>query len=341
MNTDQINYLNIGLMALSAIIAVFLPFELFLFSYVILGPLHYLTELSWLHKRRYFSPGKYDFWILGALCLLILLPTVIRQYLQLTHAGTAESSPSYAATFQVGRVMMFVAFAAAAVLVFVRSAVQRAIAIAVIIVIGFIFRSQQFVVVLFALFVPTIIHVFVFTGAFIFVGALKSRSLSGLLSLVVFIACAVCLLFVNIHPGAHAGTTAVAAYDAGSFLKVNQQIFATFLHRHVAHDDVYFSSAGVLIMRFIAFAYTYHYLNWFSKTSIIKWHQVPLRSLITVLLVWVLSVGLYFTNYLTGVAFLYFLSIVHVIFEFPLNFQSLRDIGKEIGKLTQGGLSGH
>ena len=340
MNTDQINYLNIGLMILSAVIAVFLPFELFLFSYVILGPLHYLTELSWLHKRKYFSPGKYDFWILGALCFFILLPTIIRQYFQLTHTGTVDSSPLYAATLEVGRVMMFVAFAAAAVLVFVRNMVQRIIAIAVIIVIGFIFRSQQFVVVLFALFVPTLIHVFVFTGAFIFVGALKSRSLSGLLSLGVFVACAVCLLFVNVHSGVHSGNTAISAYDAGNFLRVNKQIFATFLHQHVTHNDVYFSTAGVLIMRFIAFAYTYHYLNWFSKTSIIKWHQVPLRSLVTVLLVWILSVALYFTNYLTGVAFLYFLSIVHVIFEFPLNFQSLKDIGKEMGKLTQGSVSG-
>jgi hypothetical protein len=26
------------------------------------------------------------------------------------------------------------------------------------------------------------------------------------------------------------------------------------------------------VQSFIAFAYTYHYLNWFSKTSIIKWN---------------------------------------------------------------------
>ena len=26
-----------------------------------LGPLHYLTEISWLHDRQYFSKGKYDF----------------------------------------------------------------------------------------------------------------------------------------------------------------------------------------------------------------------------------------------------------------------------------------
>lgn len=66
MALTQVNYMNIGLMILSCIIAFFLPFELFLFSYAVLGPLHYLTEISWLHKRNYFSPGKSDYLLLGA-----------------------------------------------------------------------------------------------------------------------------------------------------------------------------------------------------------------------------------------------------------------------------------
>ena len=57
----QINYLNIALMFMSAILAYYMPFETFLFAYAFLGPLHYLTEISWLHDRQYFSKGKYDF----------------------------------------------------------------------------------------------------------------------------------------------------------------------------------------------------------------------------------------------------------------------------------------
>jgi len=60
----QINYINIGLMAISAVLAYFLPFETFLLAYAFLGPLHYLTEISWLHDRNYFSKGKYDFVVL-------------------------------------------------------------------------------------------------------------------------------------------------------------------------------------------------------------------------------------------------------------------------------------
>ena len=45
----------------SLVIAFSLPFWLFLFSYAVLGPLHYLTEISWLRKKNFFTTGKYDF----------------------------------------------------------------------------------------------------------------------------------------------------------------------------------------------------------------------------------------------------------------------------------------
>jgi hypothetical protein len=51
---DTINYVNIGLMMISCVTAYVVPFGLFLFSYTVLGPLHYLTEISWLHDRKYF-----------------------------------------------------------------------------------------------------------------------------------------------------------------------------------------------------------------------------------------------------------------------------------------------
>src|SRR5437016_6706300 len=56
--TDQVNYLNLGLMIVSCILAYITPFELFLFAYAVLGPLHYLTEISWLHDRKYFVEAK-------------------------------------------------------------------------------------------------------------------------------------------------------------------------------------------------------------------------------------------------------------------------------------------
>jgi hypothetical protein len=74
MNTlgeNKINYINIGLMILTAGLAYFYPFETFLLAYAYLGPLHYLTEISWLHDRNYYSKGKYDFLVLLIVGILL------------------------------------------------------------------------------------------------------------------------------------------------------------------------------------------------------------------------------------------------------------------------------
>ena len=52
---DGVNWLNIGLMVMACGAAIAAPFHVFLFAYVVLGPLHYLTEISWLHDRDYFT----------------------------------------------------------------------------------------------------------------------------------------------------------------------------------------------------------------------------------------------------------------------------------------------
>src|SRR5450432_3798990 len=54
-SVDTINHINIGLMIVSCAAAFALPFELFLFSYAVLGPLHYLTQIAWMHDRGYFT----------------------------------------------------------------------------------------------------------------------------------------------------------------------------------------------------------------------------------------------------------------------------------------------
>ncbi len=71
--TDRINFLNIGLMLFSCVVALFIPFELFLFAYAVLGPAHYLTEISWLQKRQFFTKGEHDYWLLGGLAVLLFV----------------------------------------------------------------------------------------------------------------------------------------------------------------------------------------------------------------------------------------------------------------------------
>ena len=49
---------HLGLMLAALGITYLVPFELLLLSYVVLGPAHYFTEISWLHDRKYFLPHR-------------------------------------------------------------------------------------------------------------------------------------------------------------------------------------------------------------------------------------------------------------------------------------------
>jgi hypothetical protein len=51
----RIDITNLLMIVLSAVMAWLLPVQLFVISYVFLGPLHYLTEIGWLHGKKYFS----------------------------------------------------------------------------------------------------------------------------------------------------------------------------------------------------------------------------------------------------------------------------------------------
>jgi hypothetical protein len=198
-------------------------------------------------------------------------------------------------------------------------------------------HSQSFYI-LFAIFLPTLVHVFVFTGLFILQGALKNRSITGLLSLVVFILCGVSffVLFPQFSFYSVSNYAEKALTESG-FVMLNRSIIHLFKLGSDTRATIFASQIGFGIMRFIAFAYTYHYLNWFSKTSVIKWHKVPKKWLITVFVFWVLSVGLYAYNYYVGLVVLYILSMMHVFLEFPLNYRSMIGIKDEIKNYASGG----
>src|ERR1700685_4774731 len=53
-----IDAVHLGLMLAALAITYVVPFELLLLSYVVLGPAHYFTEISWLHDRKYFLPWR-------------------------------------------------------------------------------------------------------------------------------------------------------------------------------------------------------------------------------------------------------------------------------------------
>ena len=82
-------------------------------------------------------------------------------------------------------------------------------------------------------------------------------------------------------------------------------------------------------MRLMGFAYTYHYLNWFSKTRIINWHTVSRRRLKLIGAVYLSALALYGYDYHIGFLALMTLSFAHVMLELPLNYRTIAGLASE------------
>jgi hypothetical protein len=320
---NGINYLNIGLMLLSLVAAYILPFEVFLFSYAVLGPLHYLTEISWLEKKNYFIKSRKDIWLF---VLLVILITI----------GMFDSS-SKVNSF-LGSIL-FSGFIYALIIIFVDKLPLKLLLIFVTFIASLVFNVNHYpdmIFLLFAVWLPTIIHVFIFTGAFILYGALKTRSLSGMISLLVFVLCALSF-FMYTPAGLPASVTDYAQRAYYNFTVLNTTLYSLFGYGDLRLEDTFlFTNENSLkIMRFIAFAYTYHYLNWFSKTTVIKWNEISKRRMGVIIALWSVSVILYAVSYEIGFYALFLLSLLHVFFEFPLNHHTFIGIGKEVKALVR------
>jgi hypothetical protein len=344
LTTTHIDWLNIALMFLAAGAAYVLPFEVFLFSYAVLGPLHYLTEISWLHERKYFTTGARDAIVLFLLSVVLFfvnvgVPTI-------WPAPRPDTAPpqviaQYSATMQqAGATIIYLALMSALAMVVFRSLSSK---IAMMLLAGVFLMGMiklPLWILFFTIFLPTLVHVFVFTAAFMLLGALKNRSVPGLLSFLLLFVIAGLLLFYR--PDVYTIVPEGVKSHYHNFVELNgwlANLFGESWNRARIKEVAYQTPLGVALMRFIAFAYTYHYLNWFSKTSIIKWHQVNKFRLVAIVVLWLVAVGLYWWNYQIGFIALYTLSFLHVFLEFPLNWRSFLELGKEFQGIASHGWS--
>jgi len=310
MSVDRINYLNIGLMLGSLALAFAAPFEVFLFSYALLAPLHYFTEIAWLHQRQYFSPGRYDFIWLGFLAACMFLTQFIVTDLDFLTAS-----------------LVALAFFLPLTFLLVKKRVYRFISIFLILLGVVLLSDFRWYFVLFAVFMTTIIHTFVFTGLFILHGALKKATVTGLASLVVYILCvAACFLIVPTTGVPELSRFFQEAYSG--FWVMNSELMRLLSYPFQGVDDLYDSAGALMVMRFVTFVYLYHYMNWFSKTSLIGWHRSSKASLVVVFLTWALCLSMFLYDYRLGIMVIYFFSMLHVFLEFPLNHQTMLGIGR-------------
>jgi hypothetical protein len=311
--TDKVNYLNIAFMLASCTIALFLPFELFLFAYAILGPAHYLTEISWLQKRQFFTRGKNDFWLLCALAVLVCFT-----------APWSNSSAMYT----------FLAFGCALVLVLTAGGAGRIVGLVLVGLLALaLLNSTAFPSAIFLLFVPTLVHVYLFTGFFMLYGALKDRRASGYVAFLIFLLCPLACWLIDpgqLRPAGYAMASYWNNFSTLNLALLGIKTPQTPADAMTALKLVFTSRTGLIVMRFIAFAYTYHYLNWFSKARVIRWHEMGGKRLIVIAALWAAAVGLYFYNFVIGFKVLFYLSIAHVYLEFPLNHVSIMGTYREL-----------
>ncbi len=333
MSSHKIDIFNTGLMLFAFVLAIQLPFKLFLFAYAVLGPLHYLTEIHWLDQKNYFSNTKKSIWGLVLLSILICLAPCLNALASLSIFSFLKpllSTDFIQFLFRHSSSFLFVGFLLAILAHQLQKPSQIATGFALFCLMALLLHQSAFYVTLFGVLLPTVIHVFVFTLLFMWYGALKSKSFMGKLNVCLLIVLSFLISKLDIHPKSIALSSEVKQnFIDSSFIHVHRG-FAEFFNINNFNNKQYIllSTNGIKIQIFLAFAYTYHYLNWFSKTSIIKWHKIKRSGLMITLALWACSVILYYINYKLGFMALLFLSMLHVFLEFPLNVMSIKSIFK-------------
>lgn len=341
MDSRKIDWLNIGLIAASLVAAFWMPFGLFLFSYAVLGPLHYMTEISWLDERSYFSKSASTPWILGGFILLICLGSFFAEGAQNPmfsgYFQAIDQSPARGFFYWLESIivhLLLLAFFTGVALTAFSKWPMRWLVIGLGAGVAFAFRNSNTYTLLVGSMLPTFIHVFLFTGIFMLYGALKSGSRPGYWSVVAFVLAVLAIVYAPIDPESRylaAGTMVSERFMESGFQHVIYQLGCLLGLTGPGAGFEVNSELGVRLGVFLGFAYTYHYLNWFSKTSVIGWHQVSRRKLGGALVIWLSSVALYAYDYRLGLLALLFLSLLHVVYEFPLNYISIRGAIQLIG----------
>lgn len=320
MNLANIDRLNTLLIFISFISAFYFPFELFIVIYAILGPLHYLTEVNWIRGQSYFTKGKAWWPGMIVFSIIVTLPFIFALF--------DFKEQSFLKLFEKHSITLLpiaFLFAFLSISSFSRRTKRYSlfIGLALILLVSLLPAYQLFI----GVFLPTIIHVYFFTLLFMWYGALKSGSGIGKFNIFLLLFLPLFLVFMKVDPAAYNSPNVLKSiFLENKFYSLNANISKVLGLSDGKHFS-FFETAFIKIQIFIAFAYTYHYLNWFSKTTVIGWHKnLTQQKSVVILLVWLASIALYWYNYKAGVAIVLFLSMLHVLLEFPLNIITIKAI---------------
>ncbi|MEM1407007.1 MAG: hypothetical protein AAGG59_09550 [Bacteroidota bacterium] len=298
-----------------------------MFSYAVLGPLHYLTEINWLYDRKLFTGSKVNFWwftLFGIIwCLGYLVAYFSKTIFGYLPEGLVAESRLVGMGYFITITSIYIAFVSSYLMVG-SNKMKSWYAIMAIALLAILITKLPIYLIVVG-FIPNLIHVIIFTGTFMLWGALKGQSVSGLWTFTLYVVCAVTCVIPSLKDADFMISDDVNQNFIQSGLRdINANLVMFLTGDNTSNNHL--SAVGIKIQRLIAFSYTYHYLNWFSKTSIIEWHKTSKTKLILITILWITSVGIYTYSFKLGVLILLTLSIVHVMYEFPLNQRSFFEI---------------
>lgn len=332
MNTKDIDILNVILIVVSLYAAFNIPFGLFIFSYVFFGPLHYLTEINWLNEKNYFMANKnWSYFFL--ICSIFLALPFFFQIPGLKDYFSSNWKELRTGLEKFSDEIYLIALLSAAGFLLIKDKI-RLLAFILIAGTAGIMALHYFsgAALAIAIFVPTLIHVYVFTALFMIYGTLKNKTTPGIINIVLMLLVPFIIFMTKINPQEYYNLNQYTqtSYLESTFGVLNLEIAKWFVPIKGTNFN-FLSELGIKIQIFVAFAYTYHYLNWFSKTSVIRWDKAMTKSkIVAILSIWIVSIGLYLYNFKVGFIVLSFISILHVLLEFPLNVTTIRELWKKV-----------
>lgn len=322
-----VDRLNTFLILFSVLLAYFLPFELFLLSYAILGPLHYLTEINWIKKKSYFVSSRGWLPICSALTLLVFIPSILK-----ISSVKAQLSGTFLETIllfiqEYSNIAIYMCLAMAVIFIFLTEQRRQLLVAFIVFLIGILLVRHESFNVWVGILLPTIVHVYLFTLLLMWYGSIKESSRIGMQNVLLMLLIPICILWMPYGFVFNSIQNLVKEiYVDTKFYMLNVTL-SKLLH---FSDGTVFNFSDITVRKiqmFISFAYTYHYLNWFSKTNTIGWTKgINKIKLLTIGFIWLLSVGVFFVNYQLGVIALLLLSFAHVFLEFPINIISIKGI---------------
>ena len=304
---------NFAALVLSAAAASVAPLQVFIFVYAFVGPLHYLTEMAWLRKKEFYfregivSPRSYL-----AIAALLCVAGSVDFYL---HRGVTG--------YAVGIL----------VVLSLSPLVKNPYVLLASLVAGYCAKFFVHGLVLFiGTILPTIVHVYLFTGLFMISGLVREKrpGVLACLNPLLLALLPLGLLMATWHyraPGAYwvkaeTGFSALHVYLAG------------LLGRNLHPDASILSDpAAAGVLRFLAFIYLYHYLNWFAKTELLQWHKVSGKTWGLIGVLYCFSIGCYLWNFVVGFYIVNFLSLLHIFLEFPLNWHTSHFLLSSVARL--------